>query len=174
MEEKKRSITKSDILIWIVMILLFTAFFFIFKPTVVVGESMEPTLENGNYLLINRMSYKNDAPEPGDVVVCHSDLDGGELIIKRVIGVSGDEISIDEDGKVYVNDKKIDEPYISNDDVAPIFGEWTVPEGSVFLLGDHRSASLDSRFEDVGYIQYSDIVGKVQVRLFPFGEWRTF
>lgn len=167
---------KKEIFEWIKVFALAIVFAFIItqfiKPTLVRGESMYPTLEEGDYLIINRMSYKFKEPERGDIIVFESDLqqdDGSSKdLVKRVIGVSGDKVKI-ENSKVYVNGEELDEPYIHDEgtdgDIDTI-----VPENSVFVLGDNREISLDSRYSSVGFINDSDILGKVFVRLYPFNK----
>ena len=166
-----KSFVKSlliDIVIAIGIVLIVTS---IIKPTIVRGHSMDDTLHDGNYLILNKLAYKNDSPEYGDIIVFPSDFDGREkLLIKRVIGVGGDQIIID--GKtVYRNGTRLDEPYLQKDTVGDMGrNEWTVPKGSVFAMGDNRDNSSDSRLESVGFIDEDIIIGKVVVRLFPFNQ----
>ncbi|WP_455539578.1 signal peptidase I [Terrisporobacter sp.] len=167
---------KKEVFDWVKVFALAIVFAFVItqfvKPTLVNGDSMYPTLQDGNYLLIDRMSYKFKEPKHGDIIVFKSDLkqdDGSSKdLVKRVIGVSGDKVKI-KDSKVYVNGKKINEPYIYNQ---PTEGDidTVVPQGSVFVLGDNREISLDSRYDSVGFISESDILGKVFIRLYPFNE----
>ncbi|MDO4869497.1 MAG: signal peptidase I [Bacillota bacterium] len=169
----KRSTIKSlliDILIVVCVVFAITA---VIKPTIVKGESMEDTLHDGNYLILNRMAYKMHSPERGDIVVFPSELDGGKLLIKRVIGVGGDVV--ETDGlETSVNDSKLDEPYIKSSTFGDgLMETWTVPEGKVFVMGDNRDNSADSRQANVGFIDEDDIIGKVAVRLFPFSEIGT-
>lgn len=167
---------KKEIFEWIKVFALAIVFAFIItqfiKPTLVRGDSMYSTLEEGDYLIINRMSYKFKEPERGDIIVFESDLkqdDGSSKdLVKRVIGVSGDTVKI-ENNKVYVNGKELNEPYINNE-ITEGDIDTVVPEGSVFVLGDNREISLDSRYDTVGFISESDILGKVFVRLYPFNK----
>ena len=133
---------------------------------------MYSTLEEGDYLIINRMSYKFKEPNHGDVIVFETDLkqdDGSNKdIVKRVIGVSGDHVKI-ENAKVYVNDEEISEPYIHNE-VTEGDIDTIVPDGTVFVLGDNREISLDSRYDSVGFVDDSQILGKVVIRLYPFNK----
>jgi signal peptidase I len=125
------------------------------------SESMEPTLMVGDGIVVNRLSYLNDAPERGDVVVFYSDEYNGEKLIKRVIGIPGDVIDI-ENGSVYVNGCKLVESYacgVTNPSLSEV-SHYEVPEDSVFLLGDNREFSADSRWWENPYISYDDIVGK--------------
>ena len=140
------------------------------RPTIVSGESMYPTLEDKDYLVINRMAYKIGEPTKGDIVVFKTELlqDNGEKkdLVKRVIAVKGDHIKI-KDSKVYVNDKLIEEPYI-HDEYTSGNIDIKVPEGKIFAMGDNRDNSMDSRMSEVGLVDEKDVVGKVIVRLFPF------
>lgn len=127
--------------------------------------SMKPTLQPGEFLLVNRVAYKIGEPEIGDIVVFHapgaSDLD----YIKRVIGLAGDTVRISE-GVVYVNDQPLYEPYIA--DSPRYTGEWDVPPGEIFVLGDNRNNSSDSHMW--GFVPYEDIVGRALLIYWPLQE----
>lgn len=147
------------------------------SPTIVRGQSMYPTLDNNNYLLINKVAYINDKPQKGDIIVFESHLETGEGkhkdLVKRVIAVEGDEIEV-FDGTVYINNKEQDEVYI-NGDYTDGFVDTVVPEGYVFVMGDNRPNSLDSRSDEVGFINVEeDIIGRVFIRLFPFNKIQIF
>ena len=167
---------KKEVFEWIKVFALAVVFAFIItqfvKPTLVRGDSMYSTLEDGDYLIINRMSYKFGEIKHGGIIVFESDLhqeDGtNKDLVKRVIGVAGDKVKI-KDSKVYVNEKELNEPYIHNE-ITEGDIDTVVPENSVFVLGDNREISLDSRYEEVGFINESDILGKVFVRLYPFNK----
>ena len=167
---------KKEIIEWIKVFALAIAFAFIItqfiKPTLVRGDSMYSTLEEGDYLIINRMAYKMGEPERGDIIVFESNLqqeDGtSKDLVKRVIGIGGDTVQI-KDSKVYVNGEEINETYI-DDQITEGDIDTVVPEGKVFVLGDNRKISFDSRYDEVGFIDESDILGKVFVRLYPFNK----
>lgn len=167
---------KKEVMEWVKVFALAIVFAFVItqfiKPTLVRGDSMYSTLEEGDYLIINRMSYKFKEQDRGDIIVFESDLkqDDGSIkdLVKRVIGVGGDHVVI-ENSKVYVNDKELNEPYIHNE-ITEGDIDTVVPEGKVFVLGDNREISLDSRYEQVGFIDDSDILGKVVIRLYPFNK----
>ncbi len=132
----------------------------------VENVSMRPTLEPGQFLLVNRVSYKLGNPHIGDIIVFHapgvSDMD----YIKRVVGLPGDQVRIDQ-GMIYVNDRPLYEPYISEQ---PNYtGSWTVPEGEYFVLGDNRNNSSDSHLW--GFVPEEDIVGRALLIYWPFTDF---
>lgn len=127
--------------------------------------SMLPTLEPGEFLLVNRVAYKIGEPKIGDIVIFHAPGVDDMDYIKRLIGRSGDVVRI-EDGNVFVNDQPLYEPYIAQ---APNYtGTWVVPEGQVFVLGDNRNNSSDSHLW--GFIPEEDIVGKAVFVYWPLNQ----
>lgn len=144
-------------------------------PTVVSGESMYPTLQSKDYLIINKVAYKKDEPIRGDIIVFNSELpkkDGGKKnLVKRIIGLPGEHLVIKE-GRVYINEKLIKEPYLdevyTDGDI-----DILIPNGYYFTMGDNRDVSRDSRDKSVGVIKQDEIVGKVSLRLFPFEDIGT-
>ncbi|MFL0163976.1 signal peptidase I [Candidatus Clostridium helianthi] len=140
------------------------------KPGQVAGESMTNTLQDKDLLLINRVAYKLHAPEYKDIVVLNTNIDNDRILIKRVIGVPGDTIEV-KDNVVYVNGNKLDEKYIREPMVNNQDLKLVVSEGKIFVMGDNRNNSLDSRSLMVGMIDYKkDVIGKVMLRIFPFKE----
>jgi signal peptidase I len=143
------------------------------KPTIVKEHSMKPSLNENDYIFLSKQSYRFHDPEYRDIIVFHSDLlqaNGREkLLIKRVIGIPGDTISI-SGGTVYKNGKALSEPYILEDFTMSEMEEITVPEGKLFVLGDNRQNSIDSRDGAVGLVDENQIVGKAVFRLYPFDE----
>lgn len=138
------------------------------KPGEVIGESMANTLQNKDLLLINRVAYKIHAPEYKDIVVLRTNIENDKILIKRVIGVPSDTVEI-KDNVVYVNGNKLDESYIGEPMVNNQDMKIVVPEGKIFVMGDNRNNSLDSRSLMVGMIDYKkDVIGKVMFRIFPF------
>jgi signal peptidase I len=145
----------------------------VIKPTIVKESSMEPTLYENNYLFVSKLSYMTkDHPNYGDIIIFESDLErsdgkGKKLLIKRVIGVEGDTITV-TNGVVYRNGQALDEPYTLEGYTSGEIYDYKVPEDEVFVMGDNRSISLDSR--ELGSIHEDTIVGRAFVRLFPFSE----
>ena len=167
----------------IIAVCLAGAVLYFIRPTIVKQTSMENTLHENDYMIMYRLAYKNHAPERGDIVIFQSSLvneDSGKdkLLIKRVIGLPGDEIKI-SDGMVYINGEAYNEDYLK-DGYTPAFeipaeGEsYTVPDGTYFCMGDNRAGSVDSRRSEVGVIPEESIKGKVVIRLFPFSKIKTF
>lgn len=132
--------------------------------TKVASGSMNPKLITGNTVVYNRLAYKNHLPQRGDIISFWSD-EFGAIYAKRVIGISGDHIHF-QDGCVYINGIKADESvYISGDTESKSLKTFTVPEGCVFVLGDNREHSIDSRFWQSPYIASSEIIGKYMGQL---------
>ncbi|MFO7583650.1 MAG: signal peptidase I [Anaerolineales bacterium] len=131
----------------------------------VEGSSMLPTLQDGNFVLVNRLSYSLGKPERGDIIVFHFELTRQDLI-KRVIGLPGDEVRI-ANGAVFVNGVALAEPYIAT---APSYnGTWVVPANNFFVLGDNRNDSSDSH--SWGTLPAEKVVGKAVLVYWPFEHW---
>ena len=158
----------KDIIIAGLIALLIMTFI---KPTIVKESSMQPTLYANNYIFLSKQAYFFSEPKRGDIVVFHTDLttsDGHEkLLIKRIIGLPGETITITE-GNVFVDDVLLDEPYIKENMTAGYIDHLEVAEGDVFVMGDNRGVSIDSRDSRVGCIPIDLIVGKAFFRLYPF------
>ena len=178
---KKRSKTdvKSEFLEWIrdITIAIVTALLLsrVITPTVVQQHSMENTLQERNYLILLRTAYQfGGEPEYGDIVVFRSDLVNeqngkNKMLIKRVIAKGGDTIAI-RDGIVYRNGEALKEPYTKDGYTGGTMNETLVPDGTLFLCGDNRQGSLDSRSEQIGFVEEERLIGKAILRLFPFSE----
>jgi len=130
------------------------------------GFSMIPTLQNGEYILVNKLAYKTGQPNRGDIIVFRLPGDESQDLIKRVIGLPGDTVHVGN-GVVTINGEKLLEPYIAQ---APnYFGDWTVPDGSLFVLGDNRNDSRDSH--QWGLLPLENIIGKSVLIYWPPPEW---
>ena len=147
---------------------LFLAINAVTARVLVEGFSMRPTLDDGQYVLVNKISYRSSLPEYGDIVVFHFPVDPDQDFIKRVIGLPGDEVTI-TDGNVIVNGYRLTEPYIAS---APRYaGEWVVPDDHVFVLGDNRNNSSDSH--SWGPVPLENIIGKASLVYWPPPDWQT-
>ncbi|WP_338049830.1 signal peptidase I [Pseudoflavonifractor phocaeensis] len=156
-----------------VLILLFT---FAGRVVGVKGNSMYPTLHNGDTLLLQSVGY---TPRQGDLVVLNKEFGTfDEPIVKRIIALGGQTVSIDyQAGTVSVDGQVLDEPYIAEameepGDIYLTIRELTVPEGSVFVMGDNRNHSSDSRDERLGAVDERYIIGKAIMVCFPFSDFR--
>lgn len=131
------------------------------------GLSMNPTLQHGEYVLVSRLSYRTGVPERGDIIVFSFPMDKKQDLIKRVIGLPGETINI-SNGEVLVDRVKLDEPYIAQ---SPVYsGEWTVPEGQLFVLGDNRNDSKDSH--QWGLLPIENVIGKALLIYWPPPDWK--
>ena len=146
------------------VLISFFIILFVYQPVKVEGGSMEPGLEDQEHIFINKLVYRLESIERGDIVVFRYPRDTHKSFIKRVIALPGDRIRISY-GHVFVNDEQVPEPYVPSDyQDAKSFPETVVPNNAYFMLGDHRSASNDSR--EFGPIMRSYIYGKA-----VFGYW---
>ena len=132
------------------------------------GFSMKPTLQDGEFVLVNRLAYRFSEPQRGDIIVFHFPPDPtSQDLIKRIIGLSGDRITVAK-GVVSVNGHPLSEPYIA---APPLYsGAWLVPEGELFVLGDNRNDSSDSH--SWGMLPKNEIVGKSLFIYWPYDEWK--
>src|SRR5690606_1689526 len=131
---------------------------FVARSFIVDGPSMEPTLESGERLLVDQLTYRFREPKRGEIVIFRNPGNTSETYIKRVIGLPGDVVSV-RNGVLSVNGQVIEEPYIK-ERMHVNYGPSTVPEGHYFVMGDHRNNSLDSRRREVGPIPRDHIIGR--------------
>ncbi|RYL93104.1 signal peptidase I [Sporolactobacillus sp. THM7-4] len=153
---------------------------FIFSNYIVRGESMMPTLQDGNRLIVNKIGYKISKPHRFDVIIFHATAT--DDYVKRVIGLPGDTISYQDD-QLYINGKPVNEPYLrpykkklpggenltENFNLKQQTGVSRVPKGKVWVMGDNRRNSVDSRI--FGFVDEKNIVGKVDIRYWPADEF---
>jgi signal peptidase I len=143
-----------------------------FQVARVEGQSMAPTLEDQDRLLVNKLAYRFSDPQPGDIVMLYYPADPDKSFVKRVIAEQGDRLHI-VDGRVYVNDLPLLDDYVpeefrSHDD----WGPEVIPDGYYFVMGDHRNNSSDSRHWR--FVPKKYIVGRVDVRFWPVPDARVF
>src|SRR5919199_31216 len=170
--EERRSPRKSGGLLefLIIVIVAFALVFGFVRPFVleafyIPSESMVPTLEIGDRVFVNKFIYRFHEPERSDIVVFRSAEGGEEDLIKRVVGVPGDQVEV-RDGVLFVNGQRQEEPYVNPefpDDSS--YGPATVPQGKVFVMGDNRSNSRDSRF--FGPVPLDNVEGEAFVIFWP-------
>jgi signal peptidase I len=132
------------------------------------GFSMIPTLKDGEFVLVSKVNYRFSNVERGDIIVFHFPMDPGTELIKRVIGLPGDTVTI-QNRQVSVNGQVLNEPYIAD---SPAYsGQWNVPAGQLFVLGDNRNDSSDSH--SWGYLPFEKVVGKAIVIYWPPPLWEV-
>jgi len=148
------------------MVVLLLVRGFVVEPVRVGGDSMEPNLNAGALLLIDKVSLHARDPHRGEVIVTH-DPRSGRLIVKRVVAIAGDSVGID-DGRLMLNGKAVVENYVDNKEMEGFyFGPDVVPTGQVFVLGDNRADSIDSR--TFGPVPIDSIDGRVLTTIWPLG-----
>jgi signal peptidase I len=175
---RRREVIRSIVIVAIVALAALVLRYFVVGHYYIPSASMEPTLHgcpgcNDDHVLVDKVSYRAHPPDPGDIVVFDrppEDPSGEDQLIKRVIGVGGDTVDL-RDGHVYVNRLLLDEPYVNkrcgSRSTVPLTGvkHWKVPRGDVFVLGDNRCNSFDSRA--FGPIRDSSIVGRAFAIIWP-------
>jgi len=158
----------------IVFLLAFLVRSFIAQPFVVQGHSMEPSFHNADYLVVDKVSYRLDHPQRGDVIVFKAPEDPTQNYIKRVIGLPGETVTI-KDNLVYVNGKQLTENYTLEKDTSDnpenpnFFLEQKLGDSEYFVMGDNRNHSSDSR--RWGPLPQQNIIGRVLIVVFPFSDF---
>lgn len=189
-EEKKNSTVSTVISYLIVIVMTILIGITFVKTTIVRQTSMLPTLQDGNYLLLSKQAYVFNEFKHEDIVVFDSgeradttgsllNFDNKKYYIKRIIGLPGDEITI-KNKKVYRNGKEIDQSYTldkateTNGNGQVEVNKLKIPKGKLFVLGDNRYNSADSRSTDVGLVSMDKVYGKAVLRIFPFKYFKKF
>ena len=189
--EDKKNGTVSTVVSYLIVIVMTILIGITFvKTTIVRQTSMLPTLQDGNYLLLSKQAYVFNEFKHEDIVVFDSgeradttgsllNFDNKKYYIKRIIGLPGDEITI-KNKKVYRNGKEIDQSYTldkateTNGNGQVEVNKLKIPKGKLFVLGDNRYNSADSRSTDVGLVSMDKVYGKAVLRIFPFKYFKKF
>lgn len=161
---------------WIVSIIVAVVLAFIIRQFVVElyivdGPSMRPTLQSQERLVVNKFIYQFREPQKGEILVFQYPRDPKRDFIKRVIATAGDTVEI-KDGRVFVNDQLLNEDYILEKTKSE-YPKSTVPKGTIFVMGDNRNNSEDSRFADVGFVPLDLIKGKAMMVFWPLDSFKT-
>lgn len=173
MKSVLKEILNTSIYLLSVLLVTYLVITFVGQRTVVNGSSMEATLQHGDNLIVDKISYRFSDPKRFDIIVFPFQYEEGTYYIKRIIGMPGETVQIDEDGVIYINGEVLHESYgleVIQDPgraIMPI----TLGEDEYFVMGDNRNNSTDSRTDLVGNIKRSDLVGKAWVRIYPFGKF---
>lgn len=165
-QSKFNKLLKSTVYTLVVVAAVAILISVFFMPVIrIYGSSMEPTLKAGDIIV----SVKTKKVKAGDIVGVYY---GNKLLVKRVIATENQSINMDEDGNVYINDSDIplEEPYVIEKSIGEldISLPYKVPQGTIFIMGDNRNTSADSRTSEMGCINLDDIAGKVIFRVWPF------
>ncbi len=162
-------------LIYLVVIFGLTFLFitFVAQRTEVSGQSMEPTLHDGDSLLVDKLSYRFSDPKRFDIIIFPYAGDPESYFIKRIIGLPGETVQIDYDGNIYINGELLEEYYGAEviKDPGRAAEPVTLGEDEYFVMGDNRNYSFDSREPAVGNIKREDSIGRTFIRVFPFSSF---
>lgn len=175
LSDGRKTAIKTFVYIIVVVILALLWNAFLLSPLMIVGPSMNPSLTEGDVVLVNKLSYAFGDVERFDIVVFPYKYDNSRKLVKRVIALPNEKVEI-KDGILYINDEELKEYYgiykeRNDGEQSTIYVNWgpyTLGEDEVFVLGDNRNQSDDSRSSDVGPVNINDIIGKVYFRIWPF------
>jgi len=176
-EEKRKNVLKEMFntvaYVLAVIIICFVVVNYVGQRTIVVGDSMQNTLFDGDNLIVDKLSYRFKSPERFDIVVFPCKSKENTLYIKRIIGLPGESVRIDIEGNIYINGQILEEDY--GKEIIEYAGlaenEIYLGADEYFVLGDNRNASEDSRFPNVGVVDAEDLVGRAIWRLYPFNDF---
>lgn len=168
-----KEILLDSLYLLVVLILTLLIVTFVGQRTVVDGQSMEPTLHNQDNLIVDKITYRFSDPKRFDIIVFPFEYEKNTFYIKRIIGLPGEKVRIDEFGKIYINGELLQENYGAEIILDPgvAYMELSLNDNQYFVLGDNRNHSSDSRNPAVGLIERNSIVGRAWLRIFPFSSW---
>ena len=168
-----REIASTVAYLAVIFALTFLFITFVAQRTEVSGSSMEPTLQDGDSLVVDKVSYRFSDPSRYDIVIFPYQYGNNQYFIKRVIGLPGETVRIDENGNIYINGSKLSEGYGAEviSDPGRAFEGVTLGEDEYFVMGDNRNHSMDSRDISVGNIHKKKILGKAFIRVYPFSKF---
>ena len=174
MNKVLKEILSTGVYLLIVLVLTYLVILYVGQRTEVKGDSMEPTLSNGDNLIVDKITYRFNDPERFDIIVFPFQYKEDTFYIKRIIGLPGETVQIDEAGKIYINGKVLEESYgreiIRADHLGLAAEPITLGQDEYFVLGDNRNNSSDSRVPEVGNIKKDQIIGRAWVRIWPFSK----
>lgn len=172
MKKALKEILSTSLYLLVVLCLTYVVIHFIGQRTQVVGSSMELTLSNDDNLIVDKISYRFHEPKRFDIVVFPFQYSGDTYYIKRIIGMPGETIYIDEEGVIYINGEVLEEDYGKETilEAGCAYQPITLNEEEYFVMGDNRNNSSDSRDPVVGNISRDDIIGRAWIRIWPLNK----
>ena len=172
MKKVLKEVLSTSIYLLVVLLLTYLIITYVGQRTRVNGSSMEPMLSNGDNLIVDKISYRFNDPKRYDIIVFPFKYQEKTYYIKRIIGLPGETIEIDDTGNIYVDGELLVESYGKEviDDPGRAAEPITLAEDEYFVMGDNRNDSSDSRMEEVGNISREDIIGRAWVRIYPFNK----
>lgn len=174
MNKFMKELLSTGLYLLCVLCITYLVITFVGQRTEVEGESMEPTLSNGDNLIVEKISYRFNDPKRFDIIVFPFQYKEDTYYIKRIIGLPGETVQIDGKGNIYINGELLQENYgreiIEPQNIGIAANPILLGEDEYFVMGDNRNNSSDSRTEIVGNIHRDDIIGKAWVRIWPLSE----
>ena len=175
MKEALKEILKTALYLLSVVCIVYFLITYVGQRTIVDGESMIPTLHHQDNLIVDKLSYRFNDPERYDIIVFPYEYAENVYYIKRIIGLPGERVRIDEEGYIYINDEVLMESYgrevIRKEFIGLAASEIILGDNEYFVLGDNRNNSRDSRWPDVGNIHREDIIGRAWIRIWPLDDF---
>lgn len=173
MKKVLREILSTSLYFLVVIVAIYLTIHYVGQRTQVQGESMEPALEDGDNLIVDKITYRFNEPERFDIIVFPFKYKENTYYIKRIIGLPGETVQIGVGGTIYINEEPLTENYGKEVMVDPgsAYNPITLGEDEYFVLGDNRNNSSDSRSTSVGLIKRDNIIGRAWLRIWPFSKW---
>ncbi len=174
MNKTLKEILSTGIYLLIVLVVTYLVIVYVGQRTEVNGESMEPTLSDGDNLIVDKISYRFREPERFDIIVFPFQHKPETYYIKRIIGLPGETVEIDEEGTIYINGEVLTESYgreiINPEHIGRVEYPVVLGEDEYFVMGDNRNNSSDSRIPEVGNVKRDQIIGRAWVRIWPLSD----
>ncbi len=172
MKKVLKEILSTSLYLLVVLVITYLVIHFVGQRTQVQGESMEPMLQDGDNLIVDKITYHFKAPQRFDIIVFPFQYKEDTYYIKRIIGLPGETVQITGEGTIYIDGEVLEEGYGREviRDPGNAYSPVTLGEDEYFVLGDNRNNSSDSRSSSVGLIHRKDIIGRAWVRIWPFSK----
>ena len=173
MKKVVKELLDTSIYLLVVLILTYLVITFVGQRTEVSGSSMETTLSDHDNLIVDKITYRFHEPKRFDIIVFPFQYAEDTYYIKRIIGMPGETVQIDDEGNIYINGELLEESYGREtiEFAGRAYEEIALGEDEYFVLGDNRNNSTDSRMAEVGNIHRSDIIGRAWIRIWPFSKF---